>query len=430
MSDVRPTDNLTDELCHPPGVLGDLVTHLESTAEYSCPEFFLSAALCLLSVITGRKVEDYRGTRTNVFAVSVGPTGCGKNHARMILKGILKNTHLEGPSKFTSEAGIATALEVSPARLFQIDEIGEYLSAACSDKAPAHLRSVISGLTEAFTAANSVWSPNAYASSKNVKTINQPHIVVHGTTNADSLFDGVTAKQIANGFVGRLLVFLSPGSGYARRQNFKLSPVSKSITDFVQNWIARKSGKGNLSDASPEPDLITIASDAESRIEKHFRDISHRRIGEEPIAAAIWSRASEKTSKLALLLACSRCSNQISLEDVDWAIAVTNFLTRRLISLIDGNVASSDHERKVQRVMKIIAKNGVMSLSELCVACRWLHQKERQAIVLQLLEGGSVLDVVRFSATQPARGLAIDEASIFETSWVQVTPAMLTGKST
>ena len=109
MKKVRPDDNLPDELCTPPGFIADIVQHMDVTAERRCPELFLAAALCALSVIVGRKIRDYRGTRPNLYTVSVGSTGAGKNHPRMKLKELFFGTHMEGPSKFTSESAIATS---------------------------------------------------------------------------------------------------------------------------------------------------------------------------------------------------------------------------------------------------------------------------------------------------------------------------------
>lgn len=419
---ISPADNLPDYLCEPPGFLGNLVSHLDETAERRCPELFLAASLCALSVIVGRKTQDYRGTRPNIYTVSLASTGAGKNHSRIKLKELLLGTHLEGPSKFTSEAAIATALTVSASRLFQIDEFGDYVALACNQRASGPLKTAISGLTEIYTASGVHWSPDAHADQRNDRLIVQPNLVIHGTTNSDDLFEGLTLKQVSSGFVGRLLVFLSPGGGgKVDRKPFVMRPIPKRLIDFRDDWLNRPCGPGNISDRSPDPPVMPISDDALARINGHIDGIDEH-YDEDKTAAAIWSRASEKTSKLALLSAVSRGSVCIDRQDADWSIAVTNFLTRRLIALLRGNIASTDHERKIQRVIRIVGEaGGVLSLGELARKTQWLPSRERLQIVSQLFESGMLLDVCRTTITRPARGVAISEAAIARTKWVQIT---------
>ncbi len=425
---VKQSDNLPDELCMPPGFLGDLVSHMEDTAERRCPELFLAASLCALSVIVGRKVKDYRGTRPNIYTVSLGTTGAGKNHPRMKLKELFSKTCLEGPSKFTSEAAIATALTISPTRLFQIDEFGDYVSAACNPRASGPLKTAITGLTEIYTASSAKWSPDAHADLRNDKLIVQPNLVIHGTTNADDLFEGLTPKQVSSGFVGRLLVFMSPNGGRnVRRKSFQVTPIPTALTDFRDEWQERSCGPGNLSDMNPDPPVTEITADALKRILKHIDGIDERGDGEERNANAIWSRAAEKTSKLALLAACSRSSSQkIEIQDADWAIAVTNFLTRRLVALVRGNVAGSDHERKIYKLLRIVSDaGGVLSMAELSRKTQWLPLKDRQLIIMQLLESGSLIDIYRPTRTQPARGVALNKSAITGTNWIEITAEVI-----
>jgi len=423
---VKTTDNLPDELCEPEGFIGALVQHMRQTAEYDLPEFFLGAALSLLSVITARKIEDYRGSRTNLYSVAIGPTGCGKEHARKINRSLLSATQLEGPGKFTSGSAIVSALDIQPALLCMVDEIGSYLKAACSEKAPPHLAQVVSVLTEAFTSSGSVWRPQGYADVKNSKTIDQPSLTLYGTTTSSTFFEGLNSNSIESGFLGRVLVFLSPGGGYVRCQEFEQFPVPERITAFVQRWLDMPHGPGNLSASSPMPSVLKITPEARLRLKGHFFQIADQRIGEEPTAAAIWSRTAEKTSKLSMLACISRSSNEISIQDADYGIAVANFLTRRMVSLIHGNIATSKHEANVQRVLKIINDaGGVISLNELSRKCQWLPPKERLMITAQLQETNQLLPCGRMTKTKQANGLGTSIHAITEGGWIYISPEMI-----
>jgi len=419
---VDEKSNLPSDLCRPEGFIGELVQYLDETAEYSNPEFFLAAAMCLLSVISGRKVQDYRGTRTNIFAVSLGPSGSGKDHARKILRRCLRNTSLEGPEKFTAESAIATALSKSPSLLSQSDEIGLFLRASCNDRAPAHLQSVISGLMTVFTSSDAFWIPKGFASSENSKGIEQPHLVIHGTTTPEALFEALTGSHVASGFVGRLMLFMSPECGYARQQSFEIKPIPERIRKFIQAWISKSYGGDIATHFDPESmPTMRISPDARGRLTEHFRAISDRRVDEDRTDAALWSRASEKTSKLAMLHTLSKGENCTSLASVEWAIAVANFLTRRLVALISSNVADSDHERRVQKMLKIVREAGIISLSDFSRRTQWLSRKERNDIAAQLVESGTLLSVYRESATRPAAGYTADITLLNGSEWVPMT---------
>ena len=415
MSAIEKT-NLPDNLCNPDGFIGDFVQHLEETAEYSCPEFFLSAALSLLAVVTGRKVQDHRGTRTNLFCVSIGPSGAGKDHARKAIRRILKGTGLEGPESFKSGTSLTTVLDMSPATLCQVDEMGQYLKAACSEKAPAWLADVIKTWTTLFTSPDSFWLPSGFADAKRIIGVEQPHLCVHGTTTPEMFFDALSGSHVASGFVGRMLSFISPNCGYAERKDFELKPIPDGITNFINGWIELEY-PGNLESHFEEVPMLKVSPEAKRRLDEHFDQISKRRITEDPARAAIWSRCSEKTSRLAMLHTISRGEKCTSIASADWAVAVANTLTRRMVAMVSSNVADSEHHRRVQRVLRIVKDAGILSMAELSRKTQWLPPRDRQAIVAQLFESGLLLDVFRETKTRPARGMTADIRLLKGSEW-------------
>jgi len=421
---VTEKSNLPDHLCRPEGFIGELVAYMDETSEYSNPEFYLAAALCLLSVISGRKVEDYRGTRTNIFAVSIGPTGGGKEHARKVLKKLLKDTLLEGPEKFTAETAIVTALQQSPALLQQCDEIGLFLKASCNERSPPHMQSVISAMMTIFTSSDSFWQPKGFARAEYTKGVEQPHLVLHGTTTGEMLFDALTGSHVTSGFIGRLMLFMSPECDYVPMQDYEYKPIPAKIKEFIEAWIAKPYSDGNVATSFKHETIPTmeILADARERIKEHFRAISDRRKDEDKTTAAIWSRASEKTSKLAMLHTISKGENCTSLESAEWAIAVSNFLTRRLVALVSNNVADSEHEKRVQKMLKIVKKEGIISLTDFGRKTQWLTLRDRNDIAQQLVESGTLLSVYRESATRPAAGYTADYSMLKGTDWVLMTP--------
>lgn len=423
---ITEKTNLPEHLCRPEGFLGDVVNHLERIAEYVCLEFFLAAALCLESVITGRKVQDYRGTRTNLFAICIGPSGVGKDLPRKLNRELLDGTQLEGPEKFFSGTGVSAALEQNPALLCQPDEVGIFLRSACSEQAKTSGNGVAAAMMTAYSSADTIWTPDGYANADRSISVNQPHLVMYGSTTGPVLYEALSGGEAANGFAGRIQFFLSPNGNYARYKDADRVPVPEAIQSFIDDWNQRAFGPEDLSFQNPDPAVIDINSEAKERIRGHIIGISDRKNGESETAAAIWSRAPEKTSKLALLHAISRRSEIIEVQDVDYAVAVTNLLTRRLIVLLDGNIATTKHEADVQRLVKEIkGLGGLVSMSQIGSKARWISKKDRNAIMNQLIECGDLIQVYRVSKGRPAHGVAVSMDRVRNTSWIPVTADLI-----
>ena len=118
-----------------------------------------------------------------------------------------------------------------------------------------------------------------------------------------------------------------------------------------------------------------------------------------------------------MLHTISRGEKCTSIASADWAIAVANALTRRMVAMIFSNVADSEHHRRVQRLSRIIKDAGIISMADLSRKTQWLPLRDRQAMVAQLLEAGLLLDVFRESKTRPSRGLTADIRLLKGSGW-------------
>jgi len=381
-------------------------------------------------VITGRKVQDYRNTRTNLFTICVGPSGVGKDLPRKVNTKLLHGTGLHGADKFFSGTGLVTALEKQPAFLSQMDEAGIVLKSICSDQSKTQGNSIAGALMSVFSSSDIIWSPDGFANADRNISIDQPHLVLYGSTTGSVLFDALSSGGTVDGFVGRLMFFLSPSGGYAKYKDGQNLPIPESLTTFIQSWIDRNFGGGNLNSSelnsgSSDPFRIEITKDASARARDQRIGIAEKRMHEDEVTAAIWSRAQEKTSKLALLYAISRESEVIEIQDVDLAIATTNFLTRRLIALIQGNIASTAHEKNVLRLMRTIKDEGVISVSDLGRKARWLPDKDKDSILAQLVRSGELINVIRPTKGREAHGYASNMAAIKRTKWIPITADLI-----
>jgi hypothetical protein len=376
-----------------PGLIGDIMAYNLATALYPQPELALAAAIALVGTITGRKVCDSYGTRTNVLILGLGLSGTGKEHARKVNKEILLRSGCEkmiGSERVGSHAGIVTAVFEQPAILLQLDEIGRLLETCKDARRSPHLYACITVLMQLYTSSNTLWKADAYADAKKVKTIDQPHLCLYGTATPDSFWQSLSTENIGEGLMGRLMVF--EGRGYeTKMQRPSEEQLPTSLLEAFRWWHQFAPG-GNLGGEHPAAHRVPHTADAAARYESHTQAINERRVSEDHLRAAVWSRSGEKANKLALIHACSRSGglpSEITYEDIDWGIRLANYLTRRLLLGCGEHVSENDVEKRAKRVLRLIGSG--ISANDLARKTQWLRSRERSEILGDLMGCGLVI---------------------------------------
>ena len=84
--DEAKPEPFPEELLEPGGLLQEIMEFNLRGAIREQPILALAGALTLMSVITGRKVQDEIGTLANLFILGVAASGAGKERARVVLK--------------------------------------------------------------------------------------------------------------------------------------------------------------------------------------------------------------------------------------------------------------------------------------------------------------------------------------------------------
>ena len=380
-----------------PGLIGDIVRHNLATAHYPLPELALASAIALMSSITGGKVAD-RGARTNLFILGLAPSGGGKDHGRKLNRNILRAAgggDIIGPERIGSHAGIISAMAFQWNTLFQIDEI-QHLAMAMQDRSSPHLVQIASVLMQIFSSADSIWIGDAYGDRAKVKTLHFPHLVLYGTSVPEGFWESMTEANLKGGLIGRCLVFES--AKYVPYQDPSDELIPPRIIERVNGWLSLRTHTGDMADKSDGAWPLAILRDeaAKERLHEHTCQISNRRMSEEPITAAIWSRAAEKTIKLALLFACSRFDGvtlpTIQLQDADLAIRINNWITRRMLQQADRHVAKTPFGQQVNEMRTLLrTENRAWTLTEITRKTRGLKPKERSDILQTLILDGTIL---------------------------------------
>lgn len=349
------------------------------------PILTLGALIAMFGAVFGRKVRDDYNTRSNILILGLSPSGSGKEHPRQAVKQILFHAGLDllnGPERIGSHAGIISSLVQQPARLFQLDEIGRLLATMRDPKA-SHLYNIGTVLMQLYSSSSTVWTGDAYADLNKVKRLNQPCVCVYGTSVPDSFYAGLSAENLSDGLLGRLIVL--EAAGYGKRRKPSLRDVPPLLIERLQEWATYEGG--NLACDNPTPALIEKTDDAHERHEQYCEEVHQRHERDTMEAASLWSRAPEKAAKLALIYACC-CPGErrITLPAIDWGRRLANYTTRLMVHRVGSKMVLSRWAADKAKAWRKV-EDG-MTAREFTRKAPWLKRRERDEMLSDWTDAG------------------------------------------
>lgn len=434
--------NLPAEIYEADGIIELIAKYTLAISSRKHPEFALAAGLATVSVVCGRKVVDETATTANLYLLSLGPTGCGKDSYRKGLKNILQPFSFLSSERFTSDSAFVNELMEKPSMLAVSDEIGAMIEDLNSVRTSQLSRNLCDAMVQCYTAAGSVWNFKGFADKSRTKMISHPNFVLHGSGNGTTFFKSLRPEEVSSGFLGRFTMFLSAnGGGHCDnlatlakdRDNpgdDEYSPLlspPQEISDFIQKWTARDEHAGNLEAEFPEPKIISRTAEAARRLDDHFRKIHEKNASEYgSVRGDLWARASEKTAKFALLHALSRSADKIEICDADWGIALSNFLVRRFIEACGQNIAESPWDSKRISILRRIREHGRPIEHSKILKASKIKRREFIEFIESLSECGDIVTTVRQTSGRAGIGYAASNVDISKfPDWQIVTAEMV-----
>lgn len=394
----------------PGGLVGDLARYMIETARRPQPLLAVGASLCALGALMGRRYRTESDLRTNLYIVGIADSGSGKNHAREVVNRLFFEAglaHHLGGNKIASGAGLLTALHRQPAILFQLDEFGMFLSAAADRKrSPRHVTEILDNMTELYSAASGVFLGAEYANrdgSNERRDIVQPCLCVYGTTTPLHFWGALQGANVVDGSLARFIILATEEDYPDENRAARLQPSPPALIEGLQR-IAGGTGGGNLTgrtagpETAVEPMTVPMDEDARARFDALGDEITAElRAAAGTFQTPILARIAENAAKVALVLAVGRDAVQpvIRMEDAVWAIDFVRHFARRTIDAVERHVADTETEAHLKRLREIIRKAGAagMTKSELTRASQWLRARDRDDILLTLVESGDIVTV-------------------------------------
>jgi hypothetical protein len=336
--------------------------------------FALNAAICLAGTVMGQIVCSETGLRTNMYLLSIGQSGAGKDHPRKAVTKILDEANLFqliGGEDFSSGSSIMSMLASSNVRLSQLDEFGKLLAEAIGSSNNVK-QTIMRRLMTLFSSADTVVAGNEVSNltKKRVdivkrKDIRFPHLSLHLTTVLNELVPALSSADVLSGFLNRMLITVSEDSPAKLSLIQKKKEVPAEIIDWIHTVRRPNVGTTNLEGAiSENPRVLSMGVKAYSILDQfndHVHELSNQMLLRGQGLELLYGRTVEHAIKLSLIaaVAIDPETRAVQPEAITWACEYVLACTQQAVDLCAYKISDSPFHAKVKEVYEIIWKSGV-----------------------------------------------------------------------
>ena len=383
------------------GLAGKLSQFMDLSAIHPQPILHVGAALAMLGTLLGRKIKSASGLRTNIYVLSLAPTGAGKEHARSVIDRVLTNSgavHYLGGDDIASDTGLLAALAEQPSLLLMLDEFGYMAQQFLNPRAAGFKASIVEVLLSIYGKSSTAYHGKMYANRKERPQvrIEQPSLCLYCTSTPESFWPAIRQNSVHDGFLNRFLVFNSPDPfpPFVEREDiavpeFMVEPV-RTLARIPEPMINRMI-EGYAMNPVPNPKVITDSPSAKECF-LSYRDLYLKHAKEDAVMASLWKRAEEQAIKVALILAGSERQDSISGEQAETGCKVAKFCIENMLTQISDHLAENQHEANLKKVLRIIRKSGRKGIdgTSLTRKTQYLTSKQRIEVVEVMVETGQI----------------------------------------
>ena len=401
-----------DKLLSIPGFIDDVVKLSMQSAPYPNRVLSFTGALALLAFLVGRKVQDKRDNRSNIYLIALADSGTGKDHPRKVNFNIAFRAGVAGAigDAFASGEGLEDALFMHPSMLFQADEFDCIFNTLKYSK-DNRAESINEKLLKFYGASNTIYPLRKKASAKKkdgtvheIAHIVNPNLVLLGTAIPQYFYESLSRRVLENGLVARCVIVEAGKRGEAGNPQ-PITPSDSLIR--AATYLANLDVNGNLTNEYPKPLIITETPEATAALREVQLECDRRynfyEAQNEGAAKALWARAHEKVCKLAMLHGISGnvYNPLITEKSVRWAWKFIDHLTQRMLYMADRYVYENIFDEKCQRaIRKLQEHGGRLSHSKLL---RLLHESaDSMKKIAETLQEKGTVQVEYDSSVRPA----------------------------
>lgn len=399
-------------LIQPTGLLGEICSWINATSMRPQPFLTLGCTLAFLGALYGRKIKDANDGRTNLYCMGVAQSSAGKNNAPKRIRRLCMYADcidLLGGDNFASDSAIELRVAKRPATIFLVDEIG-HLMAHLKSGSPHHTQ-IVSLLMRLYSTASDIYLGKEYAEEGKQRTIIEPCCCIYGMATPERFTDGISPKEIQDGWLSRCLMFHSDEYPPKNRGARPVPPPESIVTQCAEWWkrgngetdghtysqfqvkTGELDGAPQFAEAPPQQIVVEATPEAE-RVFIKFDDTltEFSRINND--AAVMYAKGEENARRVALICAASENASkpEITASIADYACRLIQFLLDSFLRVVVPEIAESQIGKNKRRIVAMINKCGVAGCRHRKITrkTQWTDQRSRNNLIGDLLEAEEI----------------------------------------
>jgi len=399
-----------------PGLVGDIVDWIETTARKPNRVLALGAAITVIGTLIGRRVAGPTQSATHLYVLGLGRTGAGKQHPIDCAKELLAAagaSHLIGPGEFTTGSAVSNHVEENPLSLCCQDEFGSFLKRVNHKNASGWETQVSKIYRELWGNSFRRYDGTRWANRK-PEPVHAPALSIFGLSTFSQFYEALKSGDLPNGFVNRFLVLSSDKKYPERDPDSNPWVVPDDLKQALNTLYLWRSTAIDVSMTNrnhiPVADVRTWESDDAKAAYIEFRKSVEARIDQDDNLENFIGRSVEIAVRLATIRAAGRSIGnyefQVGLSDIDWGIRVARVAGDRLIAEAGDQMTPEplNHAQAMNKIIETIkGKRPRISRTELLRKVqRHAKQKDLDAIIETLCETKTIVKERVESTSGPA----------------------------
>lgn len=396
-----------DDLTRPPGLVGDLVDWIEGSSRRPSRILALAAALAFVGTLAGRMYESPTELRTNVYLVSLAPTGYGKDHARKSIKKLAAKTNLTrfiGGERIMSASGMRTDVEQQPSIMYMLDEFGGFMKGMNDPRAGSHIKEIRDLILSLVGSAEDYYSGVSYRGGRST-VIQNPNMSIAGISTPTDFWNSMTGAGVSDGFLPRFVIMPALGARPNDREPILPSQPPEALLAAVRRLVSVKPLGGPLAGATLDasttltPRKLRWAGNAKDVYADMVSRCERQANAGSEAESDLWTRLPANAQKLAMIVAIGRdCYEpEIWPQDLEWAFELVSLCVRHTIEQVDGRLAENDRQREYLFVKMAVTEAGNEGLPKAVLTKKVngrFDSKRIGMILAQLEEAGEIYSTV------------------------------------
>ena len=376
---------------HIDGLVGEIADWITSTSYTPQPILSLSAAIVFMGLVKSHRVRGHTNFRTNVYCLSMAPTGGGKEHPETCIGNLAHacglGKHLMG--KPVSGSGLLTGLSKADGRgLMCLSEIGHYVANITDKRAGGYQKEIGTLMIELSTKAGSVFVGNQYSNERDnpQSIIAQPSLSILGSSVPERMQGAITGAEIVDGFLNRWISFAT-STRPPITKTVAFSPPPDDLVAKIKQWMVdNPTNTDNYGKHYPKEMVFTPeAFDLLMAYKQKMRDLLD--MVPYPINQ-LYVRSAEHAEKVAMIITDGDVMGTPELNKAIEIITQSN----KTISEFCRGISESPHDQQVYKMLQTIKNSspGGIKKRDLTRATQYIDNRKRADIIFQLIESEEI----------------------------------------